>query len=203
MCRVKAKDAAKHMKMYKKLPQQRIIQPKMPIVLRVRTPGLRGCFRRTFAWAGECCPRSSGKGGIVRSGPRSVTSECPVSCLGTVPRSGRSLYALHRSSLTAQWPGWPGGWRTGRWHGQAGASTAWLRLLREAKPPHSPHFQFYIHTLKTFGKRGSSLAICLFHFYCIYNKKKNQEETEFKLQMTCCLPSSWDPPSKSAPQGGA
>lgn len=110
LCRVKTKDAAKHMKMYKKLPQQRIIQPKMPIVLRVRTSGLRGCFRRTFAWAGECCPRSSGKGGIVRSGPRSVTSECPVSCLGTVPRSGRRPYALHRSSLTAERPGWPGRW---------------------------------------------------------------------------------------------
>lgn len=43
--RVKARDAAKYMKMYKKLPQQRIIQPQMPVVLRARTPGLRGYFR--------------------------------------------------------------------------------------------------------------------------------------------------------------
>ena len=84
------------------------------------------------------------------------------------------------------------------------ASTAWLCLLPEAKPPsHSPHFQLYIHTLKTFGKSESSLAICLLHFYYIYNKKKNQEEIESKLQIMCCLPGSWDPPSKAAPQGRA
>lgn len=84
------------------------------------------------------------------------------------------------------------------------ASTAWLCLLPEAKPPsQSPRFQFYIHTLKTFGKSKSSLAICLSHFYYIYNKKKNQEEIEFRLQITCCLPGSWDPPSKATPQGRA
>lgn len=61
---------------------------------------------------------------------------------------------------------------------------AWLCLLWEAQPPsRSPRFQFYIHTLKTFGKSESSLAICLFHFYYVCNKKKNQEEIESKLQI--------------------
>lgn len=66
---------------------------------------------------------------------------------------------------------------------------AWLCLLLEAKPPScSPRFQFHIHTLKTFGKSESSLAICLIHLYYVCNKQKSQEEIESTLQIMCCSP---------------
>lgn len=171
-------------------------------VLRLRTPGLPGRFRRAQA-QGRPCTALGGPENVALTLLEKVASlgltpnHQPVSdlcsacscTLGTGPCPGRSPCALHPSSLTAV-PGVPR--PNGTVHARGLHSLA--LPSPEAKPPsHSPHFQFYIHTLKTFGKSESSLAICLFPFYYIYNKKKNQKEIESKLQILSCLPGSWAP----------
>lgn len=69
------------------------------------------------------------------------------------------------------------------------------------QPSRSSRFQFYIHTIKTFCKSESSLAICLSHFYHVCNEKKSQEEIESKLQMVCCFLVAEIHPSKAGTRG--
>ena len=131
-----------------------------------------------LAGAGGCRPPSSEKGSITSSDPEPSASHdlCPAfPCAWG--RWGRCRVRTEAPPLPPQSP-------------PAGLPGLALSSPRDQHPSRSPSFQFYIHTLKTFGKSESSLTICLFHFCYVYNKKKRQEDLESKLQTRCCSPGS-------------
>lgn len=135
---------------------------------------------------------SFGKSGIIRSGPRSVTSECPVSCLltsclQTVPPSGRSPYALHRSLLKVAWPGWPGQWEDrpmappSQRPPQPGSAFSWRPNLIPLV------FSFTFTPKKHLVKVSQVLPSVSFTFIIFITERRIRRKHEFKRQITCCF----------------